>query len=672
MLCHDDRSQPFNPGECRTVNSNENVSILPCSREAGKCACEKLSFQSKCTLGENVPGWQQACEGGMDRKHSGRRPRDSRNDPRRERAAGPEDRADAPRRSGAGACRVPGNRSWASERVRLPAVGGLLLLAVGLVFGQTAGFGFVNYDDDAGVYQNRLVTGELSLRTVLVVFTQRHLESWAPLTCLSHMLVWHFLGHGTAVHHLVNVLLHAAAAVVLLVVLWQMTGCLWPMRRGSGPVCRPSAPRGIGGLGNGAEGRAFRAVLHVDVGGLPGLRPPGVFRGPLSGRSALLGSEPSGQAHGGHFAVAALAVGLLAAGTPFGSRGNAARERCGRREGETAEPRFAAGSFPRVLSDLLSPRVVWEKIPMLAIACLFCLLAVHGQDPTALVANQQYSFAWRIGNAMISYVAYLGQFFCPTALAPYYPRRPVLPPWQMAAAVPTLAAVTAAAIWWRRQRPYLLVGWLWYVGMLIPVIGLVQVGAQAEADRFTYLPQIGLSIALVWAVADACRSGPRSRPMGAVAAACGLAILVVSAWRQTSYWCDSQTLWTHTLACTSQNTTAENNLGILLAERGRFDEAIVYYQKALEIEPNNVVAHDNLGIALVERGRIGEAMAHYRRALEIDPRYATAHNNLGVALGGLRPHRRGDRALPKGIGHQGRLRRCPQQLRHCSGEVRTD
>ena len=140
-------------------------------------------------------------------------------------------------------------------------------------------------------------------------------------------------------------------------------------------------------------------------------------------------------------------------------------------------------------------RLILEKIPMLVIACLFCFMNIHGRTAAAFAANQQYSVGWRIGNALISYVAYLGQFLFPLGLATCYPRRPVLPPWQVAAAVLLLVSITAVAVWWRRQRPYLLVGWLWYVGMLVPVIGLVQFGSQAEADRFTYLPQIGLTIA---------------------------------------------------------------------------------------------------------------------------------------------------------------------------------
>ena len=303
-------------------------------------------------------------------------------------------------------------------------------------------------------------------------------------------------------------------------------------------------------------------------------------------------------------------------------------------------------------------RPILEKIPLLAIACLFCLLAVRGQEAGALEVNREYPFAWRIANAIISYVVYLGQFFCPVNLVPYYPRRPLsLPPWQVAAAILALAFITLAALWQRRQRPYLLVGWLWYVGMIFPVIGLVQFGAQAEADRFTYLPQIGLAIAIVWTWAEGkrgagglCREGPaavaerdarlsyqsRLSPFSAycfrAAAAVCVMLLVVSAWRQTRHWRDTEALWTHTVACSPENTLAMNDLGVLLAERGAVDAAIAQYQRALQIRPDFPKAHNNLGDALVRRGRTDEAIQHYQRALETQPNFAEAHNNLGIAL----------------------------------------
>jgi tetratricopeptide (TPR) repeat protein len=234
-----------------------------------------------------------------------------------------------------------------------------------------------------------------------------------------------------------------------------------------------------------------------------------------------------------------------------------------------------------------------------------------------------------------------------------------LPPWQVLLAAGTLAAVTAASIGWRRRR-YVLVAWLWYVGMLVPVIGLVQFGAGAEADRFTYLPQIGLAIGLAWAAADAGRrekatgrpgdqerrasrlaaESPR-RPvswspclLGAVASTCVLAALIVAAWRQTSYWCESKTLWTHALACNLQNMVAHNNLGYVLADCGRSDEALAHYKEALKIKPDYAEAQYNLGVLLARQGQIDEALACFRTAVKIKPHYAEAQYDLGLLLAG--------------------------------------
>ena len=183
----------------------------------------------------------------------------------------------------------------------------------------------------------------------------------------------------------------------------------------------------------------------------------------------------------------------------------------------------------------------------------------------------------------------------------------------------------------------MLFGWLWYLGTLVPVIGLVQVGNQAMADRYTYLTQIGLYMAIAWGAAHVAGSWPYRRWRIAAVSALVVAGLMVCAWQQTQHWHDSETLWTHTLACTSQNPIAHNNLGNALAARGQFDEAIAHYQKALEIKPDYVEAHNNLGLALAGRGQVDEAIDHYRKALDINPDYVEAHYNLGSGLGRPRP-----------------------------------
>jgi Flp pilus assembly protein TadD len=276
-----------------------------------------------------------------------------------------------------------------------------------------------------------------------------------------------------------------------------------------------------------------------------------------------------------------------------------------------------------------------EKIPLFLLSIAASAVAVWAASETQ-TPGEPLPFWWRIGNALISYVAYLGQFFCPLGLAAFYPRPGLdLPIWKICGAFFILAAITAGSWVCRRRYPYLLMGWLWYLVMLVPAIGLVQVGIGAMADRFSYLPHIGLCIALVWGAAELLRRRPFWPWAWGIAAASVLAVLMGCAWRQTSFWRDSETMWTRTLACTSQNFTAHNNLGQALAGQGRIDDAMAHYHEALKIKPDYAEALNNLGVALFCRGRLPEAIAQYRKALEAQPDYASALNNLGGVLAGL-------------------------------------
>jgi tetratricopeptide (TPR) repeat protein len=280
----------------------------------------------------------------------------------------------------------------------------------------------------------------------------------------------------------------------------------------------------------------------------------------------------------------------------------------------------------------LPARVVLEKLPLLALVAVSCVTTVWAQR-AALAPIKELPVWWRIGNALISYVAYLGQFFYPANLAVFYPRSGLdLPLWKVLGAALVLLGITGGVVVLRRRCPYLLVGWLWHVGMLVPVIGIVQVGSQMMADRFTYLPQIGPCIALAWGLADVRRSWPSRRRLWGVGAALSLAFLMGCAWRQTTFWQDSETLWTHALACNSQNYVAHNDVGLVLADRGRLDQAMAHYQKALEIDPDYALAHYNLAVILAGRGQVDSAITHYQKALEIKPDYAHAYYNLAVVL----------------------------------------
>jgi tetratricopeptide (TPR) repeat protein len=275
-------------------------------------------------------------------------------------------------------------------------------------------------------------------------------------------------------------------------------------------------------------------------------------------------------------------------------------------------------------------RRVAEKIPLFVLTVGSCVA-------TALVPEKltgdKLPFVLRMENAAVSYVTYLWQMIHPSGLACYYPN-PVhyLPFRQVAGALGLLLAISGAVWAFRKTHPWLVVGWLWYVGMMIPVIGIVQISYYAHADRYTYLPQIGLYILLTWTVVELTASWRGRRWVLGGGAMVVLAVLITCARAQTTYWRDSESLWTHTLACTSGNSIAHNNLGNVFHDQGRMDEAIAQYQRALEIKPDDDEVHYNLGNVFLQLGRMDEAIAHYQKALAINPNYAKAHNNLGTAF----------------------------------------
>jgi tetratricopeptide (TPR) repeat protein len=233
----------------------------------------------------------------------------------------------------------------------------------------------------------------------------------------------------------------------------------------------------------------------------------------------------------------------------------------------------------------------------------------------------------------VSYVTYLWQMIHPSGLACVYPNPTnYLPLWQVAGALGLLLAISGAVFALRKERSYLVIGWLWYVGMMVPVIGMVQISYYAHADRYTYLPQIGLYLLVTWTAADLCAGWRHRREVLGGLSTVILAALIFCAHTQVSYWRNNESLWTHTLACTSDNAVAHYNLGNDLLQKGRVDEAIAQYQKALQIKPDKEEACNNLGNALLQKGSVDEAIAYSQKTLQINPEFAEAHYNLANAL----------------------------------------
>jgi tetratricopeptide (TPR) repeat protein len=476
---------------------------------------------------------------------------------------------------------------------------GFLLLAVAIVFGPTIGHGFLGFDDNTYVNKNPHMAKGLTAEGLRWALTARYAGNWHPLTWLSHMLDCQLYGLQAGGHHLTNVLLHAAVAMLLFLVLWRMTGDCWP-------AAFAAAVFAIHPLR--VESVAWVAERKDILCGLFFMLTLGAYRTyacrPFSGaRYALV--------------LALFGLGLM------------------------AKPMLVSLPLVLLLLDYWPlDRMSWqswrglvvEKVPLLALAAACGAVTVFAQD-TAIATDELLPISTRLANASVSCVAYLGQFFYPVGLAAFYPHPGnTLPIWKVAASVLVLGGLSVAALLGRRRFPYGFVGWFWYLTMLAPVIGLVQVGDQAMADRYTYLPQIGLGLAVAWGTWQITRSWPHGHAVRNIAAGLAIVVLAGCAWRQTSYWRDDEILWNRALDCTTRNAFAHYNLGVTLMGRGRTDDALKHFQEAVDIQPRSADALNNIGIVLAERGRLDEAVAHFRQAIRYKPDCADAHDNLANAL----------------------------------------
>lgn len=543
----------------------------------------------------------------------------------------------------------------------------LLALAVGIVFGRTLRYEFINYDDDLYVYENPAVIRGLDLDEILGLFTHGNgPDEWYPVTGLSHMLDWQFYGANAGGHHLTNVLLHAATAILLFLLLQKMTGALWrsafvaavfaihPLRVES--VAWVSERKDV------LSGLFFVLTLWMWVRYVR--EEPSATDRESNARSIISILNPFRWPRDYYWALAFFALGLMSKSTlvtlPFIlllldywplNRLSAP----------------ASSAPPSRIQIWLG--LILEKLPFLILSGAACAVTLLVQKDVVNTV-QGLSIPWRMGNALAAYVDYLARMIYSANLALLYssPEKN-LSLARIGLSALVLLIISAAAIVGRRKCPYVLAGWLWYLVMLLPVIDIMQVGDQTRADRYTYLPQIGLYLALSWLAWDLCGSWRPRRPVLGLAAATVVIVLLTDAWIQTAWWKDSISVWKHTLACTPESPIAHCNLGIALAAQGKLaqagqqfnealllkpddtrslnnlgttlssqgktDAAIQQFNRALQFNPDDPVAINNLGVALFARGKFNDAIQHYQHALQLKPAYANASYNLGNAYAAL-------------------------------------
>jgi len=512
-----------------------------------------------------------------------------------------------------------------TRSISVPIYVGLAALSFA-VFCQTFFHDFVNFDDDVYVYNAPLVQAGLTIDGIAAAFGRPHAGNWHPLTTISHMVDYQLYGLNAGGHHATNVLLHTLAVLLLFHVLQRMTGAVWK----SAVVAALFAvhPSHVESVAWVSERKDVLSALFffLMLGTYAGYaRLPSISRYVVVTALFVAGlmSKP--------MLVTAPVVLLLVDYWPL--------RRFEQIAAATRKTKTGwSGDQKRQLQWLFL-----EKVPWLILAAGDAIITFALQQRSA-GSLPPLPFLWRAENAVLSYAIYIWKTVWPARLAVFYPHpNDTLPTWQVALAAIFLLAVSCAVVVWRQNRPYLFTGWLWYLVMLVPVIGIVQVGEQGYADRYTYLPSIGLFLIAVWGIGDMAGIGYTRLRRRVITASTifVLAALACGAFAQASYWRNSETLWEHALAVTVDNDVAHNNLGYLSVDRVQLDKAMWHFESASKIRSKKLDPHYNLGTAFVEmnigdalarKGQPDEAMAHFEKAIKLQPDYAGAYYNRGNVL----------------------------------------
>ncbi|HEV2392730.1 MAG TPA: hypothetical protein VG146_10255 [Verrucomicrobiae bacterium] len=501
----------------------------------------------------------------------------------------------------------------ANDRRHLDVFVCILLLSALLIALAVAAFwpvlrnGFINYDDPDYVTQTPQVLAGLTWRGLAWAFTTGWAGNWHPLTWASHMLDVTLFGVSPGAHHAVNLLLHVTNTLLLFFLLKRLTGSLWRSALVAGLFAvHPMHVQTVAWVSERKDLlSAFFGFLTIWAYANYAAKAPHARRSTLDVLPPYL------------LSLALFALGLM------------------------SKPMLVTLPFVLLLLDFwplqrlqpslrsVSPRILIEKLPFLALSAISSFVTLRVQQAGGAVATlNALPLSARLANALVSYCRYLGKLFWPADLTVFYPQPANWALWQVAAAAALLLAISIAVLFGTRRFPFLATGWFWFLGMLIPVIGIVQVGAQSMADRYSYLPFVGLFIALTWLTAEMASQHAIPRKLTFALGFMLLAACAMASNVQTRYWKDTLTLFQHALSVTPDNSVARFSLGKALAEQGKLNEASYELQRALQIDPGFAKAQGQLASVLADEGRCAEAIHHYELALQSDPNVPEALNNL--------------------------------------------
>ena len=474
-----------------------------------------------------------------------------------------------------------------------------------VAFGRIAGNDFINYDDNEYITENYQIQSGINLQTIKWAFTTTYCSYWHPLTWLSHMLDWSMFGANASGHHLISLFLHVGSVIFLFLFLNKTTNNIWPS--------------------------AFAATLFA--------------LHPLRVESVAWASERK-DVLSMFFGMAALYAYAFYVELPKLSKYILCLLLF--IFSLMSKPMMVTTPFILLLLDYWPLKrwqkrimyhnkrfnpvgwLILEKIPFICLTIVVGILTIWAQNKVGTIASTEtLPFLARTSNAILSYMAYMGKIFWPVNLAVFYPYEYFFSLWKVLISAIILIVITIAGLYYIKKIPFIFVGWFWYLGTLVPVIGLVQVGEQAMADRYTYMPSIGIAIMLSWGIPLLFkREDIRKKILFPVAMAF-LAVLVIISWKQCGYWKNSITIFNHVLKVTNNNHIAHNNLGYTFLEKGETAKAIYHFDKAISINRNYIKAYYNRGNAYSKLGQYQRAIEDYNEAIRLNPDFADAYNNRG-------------------------------------------